>query len=474
MTLRPAGSHRVDVTAGFVADACRGALVSGSADTRCDAFSIDTRTLTAGGLFFAIPGPRFDGNRFAAAALEAGASGVVVSDRSAVPIRPTRAAVILVGDTIRALQDLAQVVRRASGTTVVAVSGSAGKTTTKEVLADLLAARFDVFRSHGNFNNHIGLPLSLLHLRNGHDIAVVELGMNHAGELRVLTAIAEPDVRVWTLVAEVHQEFFSSIEDIADAKAEILDNATPETLVVANAADARVMTRVRRCPARVVTFGIDVDADVSARDVVDDGVWGTRAMVTAAGGRMPMVVPLIGRGHLANVLAAAAVALEFGIALREIAERVGRLVSASRRGEVRHLRDGVTVIDDSYNSNPRALEQMLEAMAAAQPAGRRVAVLGEMLELGDASLPSHRECGRAAAKAGLAALVTVGGEAALALGEAAIEAGMPASAVTHAPTSEETAGQIDRLIRAGDLVLVKGSHGIKTEIIADRIAAWWA
>ena len=474
MMLRPAAPHRVTVTPGIVADACRGALISGSANTPCNAFSIDSRTLNTGDLFFAITGDRFDGHRFAAAALDAGARGVVVSDLSAMPVRPAEAAVILVSDTTRALQDLARFVRRASGSTVVAVTGSAGKTTTKEVLSTLLAARFDVFRSEGNFNNHIGLPLSLLRLCDGPDIAVVELGMNHAGEIRVLTAIAEPDVRVWTLVAEVHQAFFPSIEAIADAKAEMLESATPETLVVANAADARVMSRVRRCPARVVTFGIDVDADISASEVVNHGVAGTTAMVTAMGARVPIVVPLIGRGHLANVLAAAAVALEFGVPMGEITERVGRLVPAARRGEVRRLRDGVTVVDDSYNSNPRALERMLEAVASAQPAGRRVAVLGEMLELGDASLPLHRDCGRAAARAGLGALVTVGGDAARALGAAAIEAGMPASAVTHAPTSDEAAGQVDHVIRAGDLVLVKGSRGIRTDVVVDRIVAMWA
>jgi UDP-N-acetylmuramoyl-tripeptide--D-alanyl-D-alanine ligase len=223
-----------------------------------------------------------------------------------------------------------------------------------------------------------------------------------------------------------------------------------------------------------VTFGIDVHADVSARDIEDLGLAGTRAIVTAAGARLPILVPLIGRGHLANALAAVAVALEFGVSLPDLIDHVGRLVPVARRGDVRRLRDGVTVIDDSYNSNPRALERMLQAMASARHEGRRVAVLGEMLELGDASLALHRECGRLAAHVGLAALVTVGGEAARALGEAAIEAGIAASAVVHASTSDEVAGQIDRVIRSGDLVLVKGSHGINTAIIADRIAEMWA
>lgn len=473
-TLTPARAVPVALTPAIVAEAAGGAVVRGDRARRLDGCSIDSRTLAPGDLFVAIVGDRFDGHTFVPSALAAGAAGVVVRDLSAVPADAGAAAVIQVPDTTRALQDLAWYVRRASRTTVVGITGSAGKTTTKELTADLLALVGEVFRSQGNFNNHIGLPLSLLELRRGYPTAVVELGMNHAGELRVLTAIAEPDVRVWTNVAEVHTEFFASIDAIADAKAELLDGATPATLVVANAADPLVMARVTRCPARVVTFGVDVAADVSARQVQDLGTRGTRATVETAAGSAALHVPLIGRGHLANALAAMAVALQFAVPLDAIVSRLGHARPAPRRGAVHTLRDGVVLVDDSYNSNPQALMRMLEALGATPASGRRVAVLGEMLELGDQAESLHRACGRAAAGSGLARLVTVGGPAARAMADAAVAAGLDASAVEYVATSHDAADRLSAIVTAGDVVLVKGSRGTRTDIVADRLAADWA
>jgi UDP-N-acetylmuramoyl-tripeptide--D-alanyl-D-alanine ligase len=466
-------SSRVELTAAAAAAAAGGTVMAGDGEARLASFSIDSRTLRLGDVFIAIVGDRFDGHRFASAAVDAGAAGLMLSDASAAAGLTRDVPVIRVDDTTKALQALGRHVRRASKAKVVAITGSAGKTTTKELTADLLALRFDVFRSQGNLNNHIGLPLSLLKLSAGPQVAVVELGMNHAGEISVLTAMAEPDVRVWLNVAEVHAEFFASIEGIADAKAEILEGATAATVVVANAGDPRVMARVRTSPARVVTFGLDVDADVRARDIRDLGVAGTRAVVTASGAEAEFAVPLVGRGHLANAVAAAAVATEFGVPLGDIAARIRQAAPASRRGEVRALRDGVTLIDDSYNSNPRALERMLQALAATAAPGRRFAVLGEMLELGTASAALHRACGRAAAAAGLAGLIAVGGSHAASLAAGAVEGGMPASSVEVTPTSQAAADRILEWLAAGDVVLVKGSRGIRTDIVADRILAAW-
>jgi UDP-N-acetylmuramoyl-tripeptide--D-alanyl-D-alanine ligase len=458
------------LTAAQAASAMAGLLVTGPAAAPLGGFSIDTRTLRPGEVYLAIIGQRLDGHRFVADALRAGAAGLVVSDRSCVPPALDPAVVVVqVDDTTRALQRLAKHVRRASRAQVVAITGSTGKTTTKELAADLLAARYRVFRNHGNFNNHIGLPLSLLELRHGPEIAVVELGMNHAGEIRVLVDLAEPDVRVWTLVAEVHSAFFPSLDAIADAKAEILDGATPQSLVVANAADPLVMARVASAPARVRTFGIGVPADVSASRVVDRGLGGTRADVTTPWGAAAVDVPLLGRGHLANALAAIAVAGEYGVPFDIMAERLAAAKPASRRGEVWRLRSGVTLVDDSYNSNPRALQRTLEAVAAERQCLRRVAVLGEMLELGDDAVALHEACGRAAARAGLAKLVTVGGAPAAAMANAAVDAGMPASAVLHVATSAEAADAVLPMLREGDLVLVKGSRGVRTDIVADRL-----
>ena len=460
----------VRLTAAQAAGAMAGSLAAGPASAPLGGFSIDTRTLRPGDVYLAIIGERLDGHRFTREALRAGASGLVVSDLSSVPPALDPAVVVVrVDDTTRALQRLAQHIRRASGAQVVAITGSAGKTTTKELAADLLAVRYRVFRNHGNFNNHIGLPLSLLELRHGPEMAVVELGMNHAGEIRVLVGLAEPDVRVWTLVAEVHSAFFPSLEAIADAKAEILDGARPQSLVVANAADPLVMARVTSAPARVLTFGIDVPADVSASDVADRGLAGTRATVTTPWGAAAVDVPLLGRGHLANALAAMAVAGEYGVPLDAMVDRLAAARPPARRGDVWRLSSGVTLVDDSYNSNPRALERTLEAVAAERAGARRIAVLGEMLELGGDAVALHEACGRAAARAGLARLVTVGGAPALALANAAVAAGMPESAVQHVATSAEAADAVAAMLCEGDVVLVKGSRGVRTDIVADRV-----
>jgi UDP-N-acetylmuramoyl-tripeptide--D-alanyl-D-alanine ligase len=462
----------VALTAAGLSPAMAGTILSGPVDAGFTGVSIDSRTVQPGNLFFAIAGERLDGHRYAQAAHAAGAAGLVVSDPSGWPGRwPGDLTVIGVEDTTRALQLAAKFVRRASGATVVAVTGSAGKTTTKEMTAELLDGRFRVFRNHGNFNNHIGLPLSLIELRHGPDIAVVELGMNHAGEIRTLVDLADPDVRVWTLVADVHAAFFPSIEAIADAKAEILDGASPSTVVVANAGDPLVMARVAQTPARVITFGIDVAADVRATRVRDEGVAGTRALVTTPEGQVEIRVPLLGRGHLANALAAMAVASHFGVPLETMAVRLAACSPAARRGEVWRLRGGITLVDDSYNSNPRALERTLEGIAAETGSARRLAVLGEMLELGERSAPLHEACGRTAAHAGLACLITVGGAPAAAMAAGAVAAGMPAADVIHLATSAEAAEWILPRLREGDLLLVKGSRGIRTDVVADRVKA---
>src|SRR6476660_9642067 len=244
--------------------------MSGNPAHRVGRWSIDTRSLQPGDLFVAIRGDRFDGHAFVAAALAAGAAGAVVA---ATPVLPEAGKggpaplVIRVADTTRALQDAAREMRRRAGAKVVAITGSAGKTTTKELAAAFLSAKYSVFRNRGNLNNHIGLPLSLLELRTRPEVAVVELGMNHAGEIRTLVGIAEPDVRVWTNVGDAHLGFFASADAIADAKAEILEAATSETRLIANANDPRIMSRIGDFPGRVTTFGIDVPADVEAGDV---------------------------------------------------------------------------------------------------------------------------------------------------------------------------------------------------------------
>jgi UDP-N-acetylmuramoyl-tripeptide--D-alanyl-D-alanine ligase len=460
----------VVLTAAAIAGAVGGQLTSGSPDQAIDGFAIDSRTLMPGDLFFAIVAER-DGHEFVDDAFARGAGAVVVERGR---VKHPRGVVIDVDDTTQALQALGRHVRRASGATVIAITGSAGKTTTKETIAEFLSGRYEVVKNRGNLNNHLGLPLSLLELRHGADVAVMELGMNHIGEIRVLVGIAEPEVRVWTNVGDAHIGHFHSQDEIADAKGEILENASATDLLICNADDERVMARAARFAGRIVRFGMAAGADVRAEHVDDLGIDGMRVHVSTRAGSADMHVPLLGRGNLFNVLAAAAVATELGISLDDIARRADRLEPAHHRGAVKHLSKGITIVDDSYNSSPNALQQALDVITHERRATRKAAVLGEMLELGDHAAQLHEQCGRAAAAAGLARLITVGGEPAKLLAEAAITAGMDRASVTWVAASDAASEMITSWLAPGDLVLVKGSRGIKTDLVVDRIAAEFA
>jgi UDP-N-acetylmuramoyl-tripeptide--D-alanyl-D-alanine ligase len=463
------------LTAGAIAQVAGGRVLSGDAGRACPRISRDTRTLERGDAFLAIVGPNHDGHDHLAAALSKGACALIVSNaRAAESLTAADVPVVLVDDTVRALQDIARHVRQQSGAKVVAVVGSAGKTTTKEAIATLLSSKYRTLRNAGNLNNHIGLPLSLLELQQGADVAVVELGMNHAGEIRELVRIARPDVRVWTNVGTAHIEHFQTQDRIAEAKAEVLEDATPDTVAVVNASDARVMRHVRGFPGRVITFGPTAAADVHPLDVEDRGLAGQSAEVRTPAGELTIDLPLAGPANLENVLAAVAVAVTLGVSRPEIAAQAGLLRPAAHRGEVHQLSRDVLVYDDSYNSSPSALDRTLQLIAADRSGRRRVAFLGEMLELGAESVRLHRQCGEAAARAGVEQLVTVGGPPAAALRDAAIEAGMAAQAATHVATSDAASDLVGRVVRSGDLVLVKGSHGTRMLRVVERLQAEYA
>lgn len=463
------------LTAGDVVAATGGRLIRGDGAQAVGPVTIDSRAVAPGDLFIAIRGERLDGHAFVAEAFEKGATAAVVQapPHGAPPVTGTPV-LVQVDDTTRALQALARDVRRRSGAKVVAITGSAGKTTTKEVAAEFLGSRYAVFRNKGNFNNHIGLPLSLLELRSRPDVAVVELGMNHPGEILTLVAIAEPDVRVWTNVGDAHLGFFDSPDAIAAAKAEILEHARPGDVLIANDDDERIRARLGAFAGRVVTFGTTERADVRATHVQLRGLDGTAADVRTPAGDVHVETPLLGLGNLLNVLAATAVALQFEVPLQAIAHRAATLRPASHRGELLRLPGGITLVDDSYNSSPAALKRTLETVRAASGSARKVAVLGEMLELGAHADALHEECGGAAAAAGLTLLIAVGGGPARALADAAVRSGMPADAVLHVATKEEAADLALQRVRPGDLVLVKGSRGIGTDLVVTRLKAEFA
>ncbi len=422
-------------------------------------YSIDSRTIQSGELFFAIRGDRLDGHDYVHEAFAHGAiAAVIAADQAA---RFPNTPVLIVEDTLAAWQTLARAVRKMWNKPLLAITGSAGKTTTKEAVARLLGTKFRVLKSEGNFNNHFGLPLQLLKLESEHDIAVVELGMNHAGEIAALAAIAEPDIAVVTCVAPVHLGFFNSLADIARAKYELIQALPSSGTAVLNADDEYVAQFGRDFPGHVRTFGIDHPADVGAEHIRQLGAEGSEFDLVWRGsapraGRVRL--PLIGRHNVYNALAAAAVALDRGLALEEAAAALATLTPADKRGQVLHLA-GATVINDCYNSNPRALSYVVDALAGMSAAGRRIVVAGEMLELGDATAELHRQAGEHMADRGINVVIGVRG-AASDIVAAACARGLAAEFMD----TPEAAGEwLAREVRPGDLVLLKASRGVKLE-----------
>lgn len=424
-------------------------------------YSIDTRTLRPGELFFAVQGERLDGHDFVAQALERGAAAAVVRADRLVGF-PSPARLIAVEDTLAALQKLAAAVRRAWGKPVVGITGSAGKTTTKEAIAHLLATRFRVHKSEGNLNNHFGLPLMLLRLEPEHDVAVIEMGMSHLGEIRELARIAQPEIGVVTCVAPVHLEFFSSVAEIARAKHELVEALPPGGTAVLNADDEYVSQFGRDFSGKVVTFGVRNPASVRAESIELHGAQGSAFEIVAGGSREPAVLPLVGAHNIPNALAAVAVARERGIPLVEAAAALAGLAPADKRGQIVEV-GGATVINDCYNSNPKALDAMVDALLAL-PARRHIVVAGEMLELGPTGPELHAECGRRMAKRGVTVLVGVRGAA-----EHMVEGARKAGLRTEFVVAPEDAGEwLARETRPGDAVLLKASRGVRLEKALER------
>ncbi|MFZ0758302.1 MAG: UDP-N-acetylmuramoyl-tripeptide--D-alanyl-D-alanine ligase [Candidatus Sulfotelmatobacter sp.] len=419
-------------------------------------YSIDSRTVTPGQLFFAVKGERLDGHDFVAQALEKGAVAAVVrNDQLGRYSGQTQ--LLRVEDTLAALQTLATAVRRLWGKPVIAVTGSAGKTTTKDALAHVLSARFRIMKSEGNFNNHFGLPLMLLKLEPGHDVAVIEMGMSHAGEIRALAKIAQPDVGVVTNVAPVHLEFFESLAGIARAKYELIESLPAGGTAVLNADDEYVSQFGRDFKGKVVTYGTGPAADVRAEKIQSKGTLGTEFDVVIGGGRERATLPLVGVHNVLNALAALAVGLERGMRPSEAVAALATLVPTDKRGQVLQV-GNITVINDCYNSNPRALDAMVDALAT-MAAKRRIVVAGEMLELGPAGEKMHEVSGQHIAQKKIDLLLGVRGQA-RAMVEGARQAGIRAEFFT---TPEEAGQWLAREARDGDVVLLKASRGVKLE-----------
>jgi len=445
-----------------IAESLAAQFGGGNADAIATGYSIDSRTIRPGELFFAVKGERFDGHDFVLQALENGAVAAVIArnklssfDAGAMGVLGRR--LLAVDDTLIALQSLATAVRRLWAKPLVAVTGSAGKTTTKEAIAHVLAGKFNVYKSTGNFNNHFGLPLMLLKLEPQHDVAVVELGMSHAGEITALAKIAQPDIGVVTNVAPVHLEFFKSIADIARAKYELVESLPSSGTAVLNADDDYVSQFGRDFHGRVVTYGFSPAATIRVENFKTRGQQGSAFDVVACGQREHALLPLVGKHNVHNALAAIAVALERGMAPAHATEALSTLTPADKRGEVARL-GNITVINDCYNSNPKALVAMVDALAE-MPAKRRIVIAGEMLELGPQGEKMHRECGRHIGERKIDFLLGVRG-----LAQAMVEATVQSGGEGQFITTPEQAGEwLANNAREGDVILLKASRGVKLE-----------
>jgi UDP-N-acetylmuramoyl-tripeptide--D-alanyl-D-alanine ligase len=420
------------------------------------AYSIDSRTAGQGNLFFAVKGERLDGHDFVEQALEKGAIAAVVRKDLAARY-PAQTRLLAVDDTLVALQTLATAVRKVWGKPLIAVTGSAGKTTTKEAIAHVLSARFRVMKSEGNFNNHFGLPLMLLKLEPGFDVAVIEMGMSHAGEIRALAKIAQPEIGVVTNVAPVHLEFFDSLAGIARAKYELVESLSGSGTAILNTDDEYVSQFGRGFKGKVVMYGTRATADVRAENIEAKGSAGTEFDVAIGGVREHATLPLVGEHNILNALAAVAVGIERGLAPSEAVHALGTLMAADKRGQVLQL-GNITVLNDCYNSNPKALRAMVDALAT-MSAKRRIVVAGEMLELGPAGEEMHREAGKHVAENKIDVLLGVRG-----LAQAAVDAAKQAGVRAEFVADSETAGEwLARETRDGDVVLLKASRGVKLE-----------
>src|SRR6266403_1492023 len=435
--------------------------------------SIDSRAIRAGELFIAIHGPRHDGHDHVASALESGAVAAVVAEaqlsRYADSVRDR---CITVGDTFSALKKLARAVRESWGGKIAGVTGSVGKTTTKEILAALLGARLRVLKSEGNLNNEYGLPLTLFRLDETHQAAVLEMGMSRRGELARLAAIAKPDVGVVTRVSPAHLEFFASVDEIALAKRELVEGLNGhESTAVLNADDPRVAAFGAFAPGRVLTYGIENTAFFMAQEIEDRGALGSAFDYVNPEGRVRLELNVPGRHAIANALAALAAASVWDIGAAEAQSVVLTMRAPSMRGELLRFSNGAALINDSYNSSPAALHAMTALLAATPGFQRRILAAGEMRELGTASPELHREAGQFAAKTGkIDWVIGVAGDAAQIV-ESAVAAGLPRERAKFFATPQEAAEFLESFIVSGDLLLVKGSRGVKMEQIVESLIA---
>ena len=464
-------------TVAQVADAVAGRRGGGLEPlARLAGVSIDSRTIRSGELFIAIHGQTHDGHDHVAAAMESGATAAVVAE-PLVSRYPgwVQDRCITVPDTLDALHNLARAVRKEWGKKVCGITGSVGKTTTKEIVAALLGSKLRVLKTQGNFNNEYGLPLTLFRLEETDDVAVLEMGMSFPGELKRLSAIALPDVAIETRVSPAHLLNFSSVDEIALAKRELVEGLRGSASVaILNADDPRVAAMAAVAPGRVIFYGVEKPAEFAAEEIEDRGALGSSFTLAHRGRRTRMELSLPGRHVVSNALAAIAAASIWGIGTADAQNVLRSLKTPAMRGELIRFTNGFALINDSYNSSPAALHAMMNLLSATPGYQRRILAAGEMRELGPSSPKLHREAGGHAAKLGnVDFVIGVQGDAAQ-IAEGAAAGGVPRERTKFFATPTEAADFLAQFVKPGDLLLIKGSRSVKMERVVDVLLGRFA
>jgi len=449
-----------------------GKLLQGEGDSSFQGISTDSRTVAEGELFVALKGPHFDGHHFASEAFRKKAGGVLIEEGKVGDIRwngDRSKAVIAVGDTLFALGNIAQSWRRKYDTPLVALTGSNGKTTTKEMIAACLETTFPILKTKGNLNNLIGVPLTLLALTEKERIVVLEMGMNVPGEIGRLAQIAEPDVGLVTNIQAVHLEGMGSLERLKEEKGELFRRMRRDGTIVVNQDDPRVVDLGRDYPGQKITFGIEHPADVMAKEIRLHGAQGTSFTLIVEGEALQIRLRLLGRHFIPNALAAMAVACLFGVEVDRAREALENFLPFAMRMEVVPLKGGGTLINDAYNANPHSTGVALETLAEVKGTGRAIAVLGDMLELGSFTSEAHEQIGRKVCDLSIDFLLAMGDEAPVVV-ESAIRRGFPMERAKIVESHSEAVSLLMQMIRNGDWVLIKGSRRMAMEKIIERLA----
>lgn len=450
----------------------QGALVWGDPQRQVHGVSTDSRTVRAGELFVALSGEHFDGHQFVATALQRGAAAIMLSDARYVAPNQVIAATsagMLVADTQGALQECAFAQRRQFSGTVIAITGSNGKTTVKEMTAAVLQQCYATYKAPGNLNNHIGVPLALLQLEAMHQMAVLELGMNHLGEIRRLCEMALPHIGVITNIGLAHVGYVGSIERIQQAKGELIAALDTSSVAIVNADDSRALALGRQAPGRLLTFGQGPEADIRGWVREDRGLEGTLCTLVLHDTACEVALPVLGAHQLMNALAAAAVGVVMHVPAAAIVAGLQSYHGMYGRMVVKRGQDGVTLIDDTYNASPQSMQAALQCLAHTRVAGRRLAVLGDMLELGDSAPVLHEEVGALVAQSGVQQLITFG-PLAQHMAYGAQRSGMTSACIHMTTQAEEAVALLQSLRRPGDVILLKGSRGMAMERLVHAIA----